>query len=100
MYEEEIHFGKLLLKESETVLTHLSPVTVTFDPVTLNSKGFLCCPGWMRGQSLWKVGKFYFNHPYVCHMELSNPNCLTDTVRQQGLESLLRHTQGNFFLHI
>jgi len=63
MYEEEIHFGKLLLKESETVLTHLSPVTVTFDPVTLNSKGFLCCPGWMRGQSLWKVGKLISTTP-------------------------------------
>ena len=33
MYEE-IHFGKLLLKQSETVLTHLTPVTLTFDPVT------------------------------------------------------------------
>ena len=30
MYEEEIHFGKLLLKQYETVLTHLTPVTVTF----------------------------------------------------------------------
>ena len=27
MYEEEIHFGKLLLKQSETVLTHLTLVT-------------------------------------------------------------------------
>jgi len=34
MYEEEIHFGKLLLKQSETVLTHLTPVSLTFDPVT------------------------------------------------------------------
>jgi len=32
MYEEEIHFGKLLLKQSETVLIHFTPVTVTFDP--------------------------------------------------------------------
>ena len=32
MYGEEIHFGKLLFKQSETVLTHLTPVTVTFDP--------------------------------------------------------------------
>mgnify|MGYP007133523160 CR=1 FL=1 len=37
MYEEEIHFGKLLLKQSETVLTHLTPVTLTFDPVTPKS---------------------------------------------------------------
>ena len=33
MYEEEIHFGKILLKQSEMVLTHLTPVTLTFDPV-------------------------------------------------------------------
>ena len=54
-----------------------------------------------------------FNHLWVCLIELSNPSCLTvvckrgsveftDTVRQRGLESSLRHTQGdwNFFLHI
>jgi len=29
----EIHFGKLLLKQSDMVLTHLTPVTLTFDPV-------------------------------------------------------------------
>ena len=34
MYEEEIHFGKLLLKQLDMVLTHLTPVTLTFDPVT------------------------------------------------------------------
>ena len=49
MYEEEIHFGKLLLKQFETVLT---VVTLTFDPVTPKSIGFLCCPGQMCGQSL------------------------------------------------
>jgi len=27
MYEEEIQFGKLLLKQSELVLEHLTPVT-------------------------------------------------------------------------
>jgi len=32
MYEVEIHFGKLLLKQSEIVLTHLTPLT--FDLVT------------------------------------------------------------------
>jgi len=37
MYEEETHFGKLLLKQSETVLAHLTPVTMTFDPVTPES---------------------------------------------------------------
>jgi len=45
MYEEEIHFGKLLLKQYETVLAHLTQVTLTFDPVTSNSRGFLCFPG-------------------------------------------------------
>jgi len=34
MYEEEIHFGKLLLKQSEMVLKHLTMVTLAFDPVT------------------------------------------------------------------
>ena len=33
MYEEEIHFGKLLIKQSETVLAHLTLVTLTFDSV-------------------------------------------------------------------
>ena len=32
MYEEEIHFRKLLPKQSETVLTRLTLVTVTFAP--------------------------------------------------------------------
>ena len=32
MYEEEIHFRKLLPKQSETVLTPLTLVTVTFGP--------------------------------------------------------------------
>ena len=31
MYEEEIHFGKLLLKQSETALTHWTSVTMIFD---------------------------------------------------------------------
>jgi len=57
MYEEEIHFGKLLLKQLETVLEHLTPVTLTFDQVTIKSIGFLCYPGWMHGQSLRTVGK-------------------------------------------
>ena len=47
-----------------------------------------------------------FNHPCVCRIELSNSSCFTvvckrdyaeftDTVRQRGLESLLRHTKGD-----
>ena len=32
MYEEEIHFGKLFLKQFEMVLEHLTLVTMTFDP--------------------------------------------------------------------
>jgi len=34
MYEEEIHFGKLLLKQSEMFLDFLTLVTLTFDLVT------------------------------------------------------------------
>ena len=41
MYEEEIHFGKLLLKQSETVLTYLTLVTLTFDPVIPKSINLL-----------------------------------------------------------
>ena len=55
MYEEEIHFVKLLLKQPETVLAHLTPMTLTFDTVTQKSIEFLCCPGQMCGQSLRKV---------------------------------------------
>ena len=52
-----------------------------------------------------------FNDPCVCRIELSNPSCFTavckpgsveftGTVRQRGLESSLRHTQGDcFFLY-
>jgi len=36
MYQEEIHFGKLLLKQSETFLAYLTPMTLTFDLVTQN----------------------------------------------------------------
>ena len=32
MYEEEIHIGKVLLKQS-TLLAHLTLVTLTFSPV-------------------------------------------------------------------
>ena len=49
MYEEEIYFGKVLLKQSETVLAYLKAVTWPSDPkfnmVTLHS-------GWMCGPSL------------------------------------------------
>ena len=55
MYEEGIHFGKLLLKQSETVWVHLT--LVTFDPVTQKSIGFLCYLRWMCGPSLRKVGR-------------------------------------------
>ena len=42
---------------SETVLAHLTLVTLTFDPVTPKTVGFLCFQGWMCGQSLRKVGE-------------------------------------------
>ena len=46
--------------------------------------------------------------PRACRIELYNPSCLTgsvkftDTMRQRGLESSLRHERGDghFFLHI
>ena len=41
-----------LIKRSEMVLEHLILVTLTFDPVTPKSIGFLCCPGRMCGQSI------------------------------------------------
>jgi len=56
MYDEEIHFGKLLLKQFKMVLEHLTLVTLTFDPVSPKSIGFPCYPGWMCGPSLRKVG--------------------------------------------
>ena len=57
MYQEEIHFGKLFLKQSETVLIYLTPVSLTFDPVNPKSIGVLCCPGRMYGQD-WDQGLF------------------------------------------
>jgi len=48
MYEEEIHFWKLILKQSETVLAHFTLLPLTFDPVT---------PGWMCGPNMRKVGQ-------------------------------------------
>ena len=39
MYEEENYFWKLLLKHSETVFAHLTPVTLTFKPVNPKSMG-------------------------------------------------------------
>ena len=53
MYEEEIHFEKLFLKQFEMVLEHLTLVTLTFDP----KRGFLCYPGWMCELRLRKVGQ-------------------------------------------
>jgi len=41
MHEEEIHFGKLFLKQSETFLAQLTLATLNFDPVTQS----LCYPG-------------------------------------------------------
>ena len=57
MYEEEvIHFGKLLPKQSEMVLKHLTLVTLTL--VTPILIGFISYPGSMCGPSLkrWVKG--------------------------------------------
>ena len=51
MHEEEIHFRKLLPKQFEMFLPHLTTETLTFDPVTLKSIGRMC------GRSLRKVGQ-------------------------------------------
>jgi len=40
-----------------TGLTHLTLVTLTFDPVTPVSIGFFCCPGRICVPSLRKVGQ-------------------------------------------
>ena len=37
MYDEEMHFGKLFLKQFDMVLEHLTLVTLTFDQVTPES---------------------------------------------------------------
>jgi len=55
MYEEEIYFGKLLLKQSEMVLAHLTPKTLNFDPVTPKSIASICYQVWMCVQR--KVGQ-------------------------------------------
>jgi len=51
-FEEEIHIGKLVFKQSEMVLEHLTLVTLTFDPCTPRSIRFLCYPWWIYGPSL------------------------------------------------
>jgi len=57
MYEEEIHLKKLLLKQLDMVLEHLTLVTLTFDPVTPKLIWFICYPGLMCGPSLRKVSQ-------------------------------------------
>ena len=57
MKVEEINFGKLFLKQFEMVLEYLTLETLTFDPVTPKSIGFLCYPGWMYGPGMRKVGQ-------------------------------------------
>ena len=44
-------FWEIVIKQSETFLAHWTLLTLTFDPVTQKSVGFLCFPGWMRGPS-------------------------------------------------
>ena len=87
MYEEEIHFEKLLLKQSDMVLTHLS-----FDPVTLGSIGSMCCPGQMCGPSLRKIGQGVlkllvgngFGTFYCCDLDLWPKNQKVSSASQDG----------------
>ena len=53
MFEEEIHFRNCYLNGFGT----FDLVTLTFNPVTPKSIGFLCCPGQMCEPSLRKVGQ-------------------------------------------
>ena len=57
MYEKETYFRKLLFKQSEMVLEHLTPLTITFGLVTPKSIGFQCYPRWTYVQSVKKVGQ-------------------------------------------
>ena len=57
MCDEDIYFGKVLLKQSETVLTHL---TRCHWPLTQKSIGLtwlICYPGCICGISVRKVGQ-------------------------------------------
>ena len=56
MYEKETYFRKLLFKQSEMVLEHLTPLTITFGLVTPKSIGFQCYPRWMCRPSFRNVG--------------------------------------------
>ena len=40
----------------QNVFSTFDPMTLTLDPVTSKSIGFICYPGWVCGPSLKKVG--------------------------------------------
>ena len=48
---------EIVIKHSETALAHLTVVTLTFDPVTLKWKEFICYPGWICEPRLRTVGQ-------------------------------------------
>jgi len=77
MYDEEIHFGKVLLKQSGTVLAHLTPVT--FHPMTPNSIGFLYYQRRMCGLSLKKVSQevveLLIRNKKVTDVLVNGPTC-------------------------
>jgi len=91
MYEEEIHFWKLLLKQSETVLARWTPLT--FDPVTPRSIGFICYPGRICGPSLRMVGQgdqvFFIGNSFSTF----DPVTLTFDPKMKYEEGRSRHSQ-------
>ena len=74
MYEEEIHFGKLFLKQFEMAFEHLTPVTLT-----PKSIGFICYPGWMCGPRLKKIGQgvleLLIRNEKVTNRQTDRPTC-------------------------
>ena len=55
MYGEEIHFGKLQFNNTRKQFWHIWLWWPW--PLTLNSIGFLCYPGWTCGPSLRRIGQ-------------------------------------------
>jgi len=97
MCDEDIYFGKVLLKQSETVLTHLTPVPLTFDP-KINMVDLVDL---LPRMDLW----------YKCEEGRSRRSRVIDRKRkgyirtdrhvQSNMPSLLRrwHNQGGVYAH-
>jgi len=84
MYEEETHFVKLLLKQPETVLAHLTLVTLTFVPMTPKSIGLLCFHGRMCGPSLRNVGQGVFDWTRKGYRRTDRPTYMCNAIFFEG----------------